>query len=432
MSPLDAAFWQLEDRNSSLHVASTALFAAPAPSLAAVRGVYRRKLHRVPRLRQRPRWSPFGLRWPRWADDPQFDLTQHVRRLSIAAPGGVRELTDAVGRLMSTHLDPGRPLWEVWLVDGLADGRWAIVSKLHHSMVDGIAGLGVLTDIFDGGSQLDRPGPDQVDRVPGPSTVVAATHALITTVRGLKQYLAALALPGPRTDLTGPLGVARDYSMACIPLSDVDAIRHERGGTVNDVVLALATGAFRRLLEYRHEDVVPHAVRCLVPVSTRAIGNRTIDNQVSAVLLDLPVEFGDATTRYEATIARTAKLKGSAEADAGATMVRLAGWLPPGGVSLGLRTVFHMPQRSITTVVTNVPGPESELSMLGRPMVGHFPYVPIADRIRIGVAVTSYDGRLFFGITTDKTSVPDARIFVEALERGVSELSSTTAKRGQA
>jgi diacylglycerol O-acyltransferase len=249
---------------------------------------------------------------------------------------------------------------------------------------------------------------------------------------GLRSYARALRV-GPPSHLTGPLGAARGYGAVSVRINDLQAIKARYGATLNDVVLSLATTGIRDLLVARGEPLAPHVVRCLVPVSVRPPGDDMANNQVSAILLELPTEFADPGVRLHALVARTRKLKASNEAAAGAALTSLARWAPPQLVTMGVHTAMRVPQRAITTVVTNVPGPRGRLYVLGRRMLAHYPYVPIADRIRIGIAVTSYDGQLYFGITSDRESVPDAAVLRAGIERGLDELADTlktTAREG--
>ena len=451
MSPLDAAFWELEDAQSGLHVGSVAVFDGPVPTLAQLRRLYHHKLHLVPRLRQRMQRVPVAIGHPVWVDDTAFDLRYHVRGTVASRPGDTAELFALTGRIMSARLDPDRPLWEAWLIRGLADGRWAIITKLHHCMVDGLAGMSVLNRIFDADPHAELPRLDRWTAVPeSPARLLTGTvldqlrgvgrttrrvaelarHPRRTSQQavllgsGLRDYMGALR-PGPRTELTGRLGASRGYCATTLRLADLQAIRAPYGATLNDIVLALATNGIRDLLVARGETPAPHLVRCLVPVSVRASGDNTVNNQVSAVLVELPVEFADPADRVRALVARTRHVKASSEAAAGATLTSLARWAPPQVVTMGVHTALRMPQHAVTTVVTNVPGPPGRLYFLGRRMRAHYPYVPIADRIRVGIAVTSYDERLYVGITCDRDSVPDVAVLRAGIERGLVELAQT-------
>ncbi len=459
MSPLDAGFWSLEDRHAALHIGSVAVFEGPVPAHHELRELFCRKLRLIPRYRQRMRRVPFAIGRPVWVDDPGFDLDYHLRRTAVAAPGSTEQLQRLVGRLMSQRLDPDRPLWESWIVEGLDGGRWAMVSKLHHSMVDGIAGIGVLSAILDEQPDAD---PGQVtdwEPAPGPSSVSVLARALADgaltagqtarrlsgaalhpagavtavgeTVTGMRHFAGAIR-PVSGNSLSGPLGSPRRYRSIEVDLADVATVRDALGGSINDVALALVTRGLRELLTARGETPDPHGVRCLVPVSVRAPehGDRA-DNHVSALLLELPVEFDDTRSRYDAVLARMRRLKASHEAEAGEAVTTLAELVPSALLSAALWAAFRVPQRVLTTVVTNVPGSRVPLYAAGCRMIAHYPYVPIADRIRIGIAATSYDGRLYFGVTCDRASVPDADLITGGIADGLAELSPAPLPRAR-
>ncbi|MCW2644587.1 MAG: Acyltransferase [Pseudonocardiales bacterium] len=450
MSSLDAGFWHLESPHASMHIASVSVFAGPAPSHADLVQLFRHKLHLVPRYRQKMRTVPLGLARPGWVDDAHFDLSYHVRCTALPAPGTAEQLRRLVGRLMSQHLDPDRPLWETWLVEGLEDRQWALVSKVHHSMVDGIAGMDVLSTILDTSADPILPPVATWAPQPEPGLVALAGAALLdagatpvrlvrglgsatrrpqrtarllaTGLRGLIGYARAVR-PTAATSLTGSIGRSRRYRWFGIEIADVARVREALGGSLNDVVLAIVTRGFRELLLHRAEEPVPQAVRCLVPVSVRKSDEHgRCDNRVSALLVDLPVEFADPVAGYGAVVTRMRELKSSDEAAAGELITELADQVPPAVLAATLRAAFRVPQRTLTTVATNVPGPRQPLYVLGHRMLAIYPYVPIADQLRIGVAVTSYDGRLFFGVTCDRDSVPDVDVLTAAIEDGLAEL----------
>lgn len=453
MTALDSAFLQIEDRHAALHIGSVGIFEGPAPAFARVREEIERKLPRVPRYRQRMLRVPGNLGRPMWQDDPGFDLDYHLRRTALPEPGGDVELQDLVGRLMSQPLDHDRPLWEDWVVEGLDGGRWALVTKVHHSMVDGIAGTDLLTTLF-GATSDDVAAPDVAgaSEPPGPlpgrlslvaraariaaaetvATALAAASALrrprslVATTRvaggGLLRFLTA-ARPVRRTSLLGSLGAARRYRWAEVPLSDALEIRAAYGCTVNDVVLTAVTLAFQELLNLRGEDPSARVVRTLVPVSVRRPDQRGhLDNRVSAILLDLPLDEIDPVLVLEVVKERMTELKAGHEAEAGELITSLGNAIPAPGLAVGLRMAFRVPQQFLTTVVTNVPGPREELRLGDRRMIAAYPYVPIADRLRTGIAVTSYDGKLLFGITADWESTPDVDVLRDALVEAFAEL----------
>lgn len=463
MSPLDEGFLHLEDRHTSLHIASLSLFEGPPPDHDQLTALFTRKLPLVPRYRQRVVPVPLDLGRPVWVDDPHFDLDYHLRRTALAHPGGDVELRRLVGRLMSQQLDRGKPLWEAWVVEGLAGDRWALVSKVHHSMVDGIAGTDLLSRVLDTSPDtIPATSPDGAAGSPAAPLEVAGWHPgeppgaaglvldavcerglgmlaagplraaltsprragslALTTARGLAGYAANLR-PVPASSLVGPLGPHRRFRWGAVGLEDVRAVRASHGGTINDVVLALVTGGFRALLLSRHEPPRRGAVRSLVPVSVRRGDQRgRLDNRVSAILADLPVEVADPVERYAEVVARMRRLKGAAEAEAGEALTAAAGWVAAPVLASALHVAFRVPHRNLTTVTTNVPGPRQVLWACGRRMLATYPYVPIADRLRTGVAVTSYDDALAFGVTADRDTVPDVDVLLQGLLAAVDEL----------
>jgi diacylglycerol O-acyltransferase len=461
MTPLDAAFLELEDDDphASLHVASVAIFEGPTPSYDEVLRAVASKLPLIPRYRQKVRHVPFAIASPVWVDDPQFDLEYHVRETALPEPGGEPELRRLLGRLMSTRLDRERPLWETWVVDGLADGCWALVTKVHHCLVDGVAGIDLLTVLLD--LSPNPPATSVVDTwVPRdePSDVALVLDGVLATARqplqaarqvvGLARHPLATAgrvakvghglvmlglglRPTPSTSLLGRLGSPRNYAFARGDLDDVRAIRHAFGGTVNDVVLTVIAGGFRTLLESRGEDPSRHVVRSLVPVSVRTADARgRLDNRVSCMLADLPVEVADPVDRLRETMYRLVRVKLSGEATAGEGITALSGYLPFRPVNTGLHLAFrYFPQQFLTTVTTNVPGPQMPLYSGGRRLLELFPYVPIADRMRIGIAIFSYCGRLSFGVTADRASVPDIDVLTGGIEEAFGELLKRASER---
>jgi diacylglycerol O-acyltransferase / wax synthase len=469
MNPLDAEFLYLEDGTAHMHIASCAVFEGPAPAYDELVARIRSKLPLVPRYRQRVRFVPMDLRRPFWVDDPHFNLDYHVRHIALPPPGGKAELCRLMARLMSQELDRARPLWEAWVVEGLTGGRWAVISKVHHCMVDGVAGVDLMSVVLD----LDRePAPAVVDvweperepsalrlAVDGAVNIVgrpveqaraaawtvlhAPRRALTrgwTAARGLRWYGAALR-PTPPTSLDGTIGPHRRWTYAGAGLDDIRTIRRAFGGTVNDVVVAVVTSGFRDLVLARGEDPEHVALRTLVPVSVREeTGHGVYDNQVSAILLDLPVHVADPLERLAAVHAEMDRLKQSHEAEAGQALTRLAGAVPPAfmaqGTRLVSRLVSRVPQRTMNTVTTNVPGPQFPLYFAGREMLEYLPYVPIGPGVRIGVAILSYNGRLQFAVTGDYDTAPDIGILADGIEAELATLlrlaDAGTAEREEA
>jgi diacylglycerol O-acyltransferase len=457
MSPLDAAFLDIEDAepDSSLAIASISIFEGPSPALEDVTALVNAALPRTARYRQVVRHVPLDLGMPRWVDDPAFDISHHVRHTALPAPGGDAELRHLMSRVMAQRLSRDRPLWQVWLVEGLANGRWALINKAHHCMVDGIAGVGLLREMLsevpDGQPcpSADEWHPSEVPRdrdlllgavrdlayepVQWGSAIGRAIgrvgrHPRATgsrlwdTSRGLLA-LSTTAIPAHSTSLFGPAGRARRYRLTRMSLADIAAVRAAFGGTVNDVVLSVIAGGFRALLISRGERCDPRSVRSLVPVSVRTrdtSGN--LDNEVSAMLPYLPVETADAVERLHVMRDRMARLKASKEAVAGETLVQLANASPPPLIALAVRTAFLTPQRSVGTVTTNVPGPTKTLYALGRPLLEIYPYVPIASTLRLGIALLSYCGVVTCGVTCDFDSTSDVDMFVKGIDQSLHAL----------
>jgi len=444
MTPLDSVFLRLEDAHTSLHIASVAIFDGPVPRFEQITELFERKLPLIPRYRQRMHEPALHLGLPGWSDDPDFDLAYHVRRTALPRPGGSAELDALVSRLMSQRLDRDRPLWECWVVEGLDDGRWAMVNKVHHCMVDGIAGTDLLSTVLDRSPDPDTTqvaaeaagtpdGPglpgvarlawDLAGRLAHPLDLV---RGVTVGARGAVRF-AGLARPASASSLVGGLGSARTWTGARIALGDVEAVRERLGGTMNDVVLAAVTRGFRDLLLARGEEPTAHVLRTLVPISVRAANGRgSYDNRISAMVPELPVELHDPIERFRAVQDRLLRAKQSGERQAGEFLGGLALLLPPPVVAAALGALFRLPQRFLVTVATNVPGPTQPLYAAGRRLRELYPYVPIADRLRIGVAVLSYVDALYVGVTADRASTPDVDVLISGIVDEVADLRAVT------
>ena len=455
LSPLDAEFLHLEDDVAHLHIAGLSVFEGPAPALDDLVRLLEAKLHLIPRYRQRVRAVPLDLGRPVWADAADFDVHDHVGELDLPSPGDDAALSELMGEAMSHPVDRERPLWETHLVRGLAGERWALIFKVHHAMVDGISGVGLLTVLLD----LDRdvelpeapewhpePEPSGVSRVLDAWTGVAgdalhlvgqvpaalvrdplgALRSVADTGEGLIGFTRHLGTTPPLS-IEGPIGATRSWAHSEASLAEVKAIGKALGGTVNDVVLATVSGGYRALLTSRGEDPDRAVVTTLVPVSVRTEDAEGVpDNRVSALLLDLPVDLADPVERIERVCADMRELKQSHMADAGETVTTLGALAPPmvlGTVSrLATRVMHRLPQRSVNTVTTNVPGPQFPLYCLGREMLEYRPFVPISHGVRVGTAILSYNGRLSFGITGDRATASDVDVLAAAITDGIAEL----------
>lgn len=454
LSPLDASFIHIEDDHNQMHIGSTAIFEGPPPDFDEVRGMIAGKLPLAERYRQTVRRVPLDLGRPVWVDDPHFNVDYHVRHTALPRPGGHTELRNLVSRVMSQHLDRRRPLWEAWMVEGLDDDHWALLSKTHHAMVDGIAGTDLLALLLDDEPEPSPPVPDTWRPDPEPSdlrlvadaavdyivspyeqwraarSLLRSQRMLVDTARDNLKGLWALlgvAREAPQSPLVGRIGPHRTYDWARGSLADVSVIRKALGGTVNDVVLTAVTRGFRELLLSRGEDVSGQVVRSLVPVSVRRPDERgSYANRVSALFAELPVHVEDPRQRLEDVHRQMQGLKESNQAVAAETLTRLGGFAPPLLLSLGVRTATRAAHRlgpqNVHTVTTNVPGPRRPLYAVGRRLIESFPYVPIASPMRIGVAIFSYDGTLTFGLTGDWDTVPDLEVLARGIEDGIAEL----------
>jgi WS/DGAT/MGAT family acyltransferase len=457
LNPMDAQFVDAEDQDghASFAIASVAVFEGPAPSYGEFLSAVAARLPLVPMYRRKLRTVPFRLGAPVWVDDPNFDLRYHVRHTAVPAPGSAGELSNLIARVMAQRLDRDYPLWEYWLVDGLSEGRWALISKVHHAMVDGVSGTGLYRVIFDPSPEPlppppadDRPVPAEpsalslltgaaVDLAVWPARgALALTSALLRPAETARQAaetaraaakLATSARPATRSSLSGHIGRQRRYAWGRASLDDVRKIKRELGGTVNDVVLAAISGGFRAFLLARGERPGPHTVPSLVPVSLRAAGEEDIyENRLSVLVADLPVHLADPVQRLDAVRAELSALKASNEAAAGTALIALGRLVPYPLASLAVRLAYRVPQREVVTVTTNVPGPRQPLYAMGRKLVEIIPYVPIATTLRTGISIFSYCDSVTFGITGDYGSTPDLEVLAHGIEEGVAELLKAT------
>jgi diacylglycerol O-acyltransferase len=389
-----------------------------------------------------------------WVNDPLFDLTLHVRRAALPAPGDDAALCRLISWITSQRLDRDRPLWDCWVIEGLSDGRWAVLTRVHHCMADGISGHEIHRVMFDeseqprqGAADSWRPGPEPASvrllagavggliRAPSQQArvLVAALRspALVAqriagTARGLVALSRAM-VPVSKSSLTGQISQQRDYARAQAVLADVVGVAKAFQVTVNDVVLAAVSGAFRTLLRERGEEPAGRAIRALVPVSMRAARDAaSIGNQVSLMLPLLPIDYEDPVGRLREVHRRLTAAKASRQAEAFGAVTTLASHAPFGPFSSVIRLAGRLPHRNLVTVTTNVAGSRRPLYILGRRTIQMLPYVPIGVRMRTGIAVLTYDGRICFGVTTDLAGGPSARALAGAIGDAIVELVHAT------
>lgn len=454
LSALDADFLHFEDDKSPMHIAAMCTFEGPVPSREEVAQLFAAKLARIPRYRQVLRVPPLELGRPVWVDDQNFKLAYHLRRMALAAPYDDAALDAVMGRLMSMRLDRDRPLWEMYVIEGLEGGRWAMVSKTHHAMIDGISGSHLLMTLLD--DDAGAPLPDVVPWTPRrtPSGAQLALDAWLAYQRDLlvaqRRYWEGIEHPIKRSravrDLSvglanlsrtfrtvtrgptqGTIGKHRAYTHAVASLADVQRVRTTLGGTVNDVVLTAVAGGYRALLAHRGLDPDQEVMRSLVPVSVRAPDTQGIsNNQVSFLLCDLSIHIRHPVERLGAIQAEMKRLKKSHMAEAVAWLTSQRDLIMPivaGPTSRAIARLMHrFPQTAYATVTTNVPGPTRPLYMLGRRMLFWHPYVPITQGLRVGTAIVSYCGQLGFGLTADYDTVPDVDAIAQGIEETLAEL----------
>ncbi len=463
LSALDASLLYLEDATTPMHIGGVAVFRRPRSGFDYERLVelIERRLALVPRYRQKVATVPGRLARPVWTDDGNFDITHHVRLSALPRPGTDEQLNELVARLMSRPLDHSRPLWELYLVEGLARNRFALVTKTHHAMVDGIGAIEIGQVILDvtanPGAEPQRlwmpePEPSQLRLVTDAvSEVVRQPGELIENVRSAADDVASVVqkafgvLSGVTDLLTtavrpthhGPLNVrvsrARRFAVARAQLADLKKVRTTHGGSVNDVVLAVVAGALRSWLLSRGEVVTSHTtLRAMAPLSVRDEETTNtpagmVGSKVTANLIDLPVGEPSPVVRLNQISHAMRAHADSGQSVAADALVRLGGFAPPTLHALGARAASSFSQRIFNILVTNVPGPQVALYAAGAKMLEIFPVVPLARNQAVSIGVTSYDGGVYFGLNADRDAMPDVDNLGRMVEESVEELLATVA-----
>jgi diacylglycerol O-acyltransferase / wax synthase len=451
LTGLDSSFLHLERDAAHMHVAGCMVFDGQAPGYEELVEQISSRLHLVPRYRQRLAFVPLNQGRPVWVDDPHFNVNFHVRHTALPPPGGDEQLKRLSGRVFSQSLDRSRPLWEVWLVEGLADDRFALLSKTHHALVDGISGVDIATVLFDASPDPMPVAPPDHEWVPRP----LPTHAQLLAdalleratvpgeiVRGVKATLrgprhvagrfsralggvGAMARAGlqaaPSSPLNVRIGPHRRFTWVSADLQEFKAVKNTLGGTVNDVVLAAVAGALGRYLQLHGEPTEDVVLKAMVPVSIRAdIERGALGNRVAAMWAPLPVGISDPVQRL-LTISRDMQdVKESSQAVGAQVLTQLSGFAPPTIMAQAARLQAH--QRLFNLVVTNVPGPQFPLYMLGRQLDAMFPMVPLAENQALGIAIMSYNRQLNFGLNADYDALPDLEALADELRASIEEL----------
>jgi diacylglycerol O-acyltransferase len=452
LSGLDASFLALEKGGAHMHVGSVLVFEGEAPPYEELLAHIERRLHLVPRYRQRLAFPPLAQARPVWVDDPHFNAGYHVRHTALPAPAGEEELRRLAGRIFSQQLDRAKPLWEIWMVQRVGDGRFALVCKTHHALVDGISGVDIMTVLFDLEPEPPeaeppppwhpRPEPSDaalvadalVERAAVPLDLARAAAAAVAhpagavgtvarTVGGLASMAAAGLAGAPPSPLNTRIGPHRRFTWAQAELGVFKAVKGALGGTVNDVVLTVVTGALRAYLLRHGRDPSGLELKAMVPVSIRADSERgALGNRVSAIYAPLPVGVEDPLARFRAVHDALGDLKGSGQAVGAEALTRLAGFAAPTVLDQAAR--LQSLQRFFNVTVTNVPGPQFPLYVLGRRLEAFYPKVPLVTNTALGIAIMSYDGHVFFGLLGDFDAMPDLDAVADDLRAAIVELST--------
>ncbi|MFN2378458.1 MAG: wax ester/triacylglycerol synthase family O-acyltransferase [Candidatus Binatia bacterium] len=456
LSAADNTFLALEDDGAHMHIAATSIFdtgslanEAGGIDIERIRSYIDSRLHLIPRYRQRLAYVPLG-RLPVWVDDEHFNLAYHVRHTSLPRPGTIEQLKLLAARIQSQRVDRSKPLWEMWVVEGLEEGRrFALVQKTHHCMIDGVSGadlMAVLLSPF--ASPTFQPGPLFVPR-PAPTAPALVlseawrsfrepagalfsltsrlgdpaglVHDVLDGVEGIAETLASTARPTSPTPWNRPIGPHRRFDWLRLDLAEIKRVKNALGGTMNDVVLATVAGAVRRFLLRRSVDPDELRIRANVPVSIRHDDEHgSLGNRIALWMTDLPVDEADPVARLDRVRITTHRLKESKQA-LGAQVLSSVSDMTTWRL---LATAARLSMRSqpYNLVVTNVPGPQLELYLLDAPMREIYPMVNLLENQGLGVALFSYSGVLHWGVLADWDLVPDLDIFVAELERSFEEL----------
>ena len=455
LSSIDASFLTNESSDSHMHVGAVMIFEGPPPAYDDFLEHVRGRMHLVPRFRQKLAFPPAQLGRPFWVDDPTFNLSYHVRHSALPSPGSEEQLRNIAGRLFSEALDRSKPLWEIWLVQGLERNRFALINKTHHALVDGVAGVDIATVLFD-----LKPVPEQHEPeprwipTPAPSAaeLAAAGHrgARRDAVsarsprparrrrprghgakgrrrhRGSRRGRLELHRPGARRPLNVEIGSHRRFCWSRSSLEDYKRIKNAFGGTVNDVVLTVVSGALRNWLRGRGIAVEGLELRALVPVSIRTEDEQGhLGNRIAAMRGPLPVYVEDPVKRLQIVRAAMDDLKESKQALGAEVISRFNDFAPPTLLAQAGRINFST--RLFNLIVTNVPGPQLPLYVLGRELQDVFPVAFLPEHHALAIAIMSYNGGTNFGLLADYDSMKDVELLADGLSESLAELLEAAA-----
>ncbi|SFL66627.1 WS/DGAT/MGAT family O-acyltransferase [Geodermatophilus ruber] len=454
LTTLDASFLYLEKPDNPMHVAGVLVLEPPPGGLDALAALVEARLPLVPRYRQRVLAVPGHLANPVWADDPDFDVEYHVRRSALPRPGAEAQLLELVSRITSRPLDRTRPLWEVYLVEGLADGRVAVITKTHPALVDGLGAVDIGEVLLD--PSPDAPAPQREEwrprRLPSglrlvreavgeyvqrPSVAVETARHAVTDLRstgarlthaagGVVRATRSALVPAPHSPLNSTSGSQRRVAVARAELDAVKRVRKAHGGTVNDVLLTVVAGAVRDWLLSRGQAVLGStSVRALVPVSVQGEEEAAPGSRVSSYLVDLPVGEPNPRVRLARLSYAMRGVTHHGRSVGAETLIALTGFAPPTLHTLGARAARGLSRRMSNLVITNVPGPQMPLYAAGSRMLEVFPVIPLAPGQGLSVGITSYDGQVYFGLNADRDSVGDVDVLADLIEQEIDVLVET-------
>jgi diacylglycerol O-acyltransferase len=451
LTAIDASFLHQEGPTSHMHVGALALFEGPPPAFTEVLDALRGRLHLVPRYRQKLSVPPAGTGRPLWVDDPSFNIEYHVRHTALPRPGSEDQLLRLAGRIFSQQLDRSKPLWEVWMVEGLREGGFSLITKTHHALIDGVAGVDIAQVIFDlGPVPTEVPHPDepwQPEPEPSSAEVLAAgamgllrtgartaaaaaslaarpgeaLRSARTALEGLGEVAWAGLNPAPETPLNVEIGPHRRFRVVRNDLADFKAVKNAFGGTVNDVVLAVVSGALRSWLQSRGVRTEGLELRALVPVSIRSQDERgTTGNRLAAMRGPLPVYIEDPVARLRTVKASMDGLKESKQAVGAEVLASVQNFAPPTILAQASRLNFST--RLFNLLVTNVPGPQFPLYLRGRQLLDVFPIAFLPKDHALAIAIMSYNGRMNFGLLGDYDALPDIDVIADGIRASLAEL----------
>jgi len=459
LTAVDASFLAQEKHASHMHVGALVLFDGPPPARDEFCAHLGARLRRVPRYRQKLAFPRLEAGRPFWVDDPSFNLDYHVRHTALPKPGSDDQLRELAGRIFSQRLDRSKPLWEIWIVHGLEGGRFALISKTHHALVDGVSGVDIATVLFDlspvpeeleaDDGWTPSPEPSDVELVADGVVGLARTpfdlagraigalqHPVDTLERlreaaeGVGEVVWAGLNPAPDVPLNVPIGPHRRVRWVQSRLADFKEVKNGLGGTVNDAVLAVVAGALRRWLQDRGVRTEGVELRALVPVSIRAEDERgALGNRIAVMRGPLPVYIDDPVERLRVVREGMGDLKESKQALGAEVISGLTGFAPPTLLAQASRLNFST--RLFNLIVTNVPGPQFPLYLLGREMEEIVPIAFLPEDHALAVAIMSYNGKVDFGLLADYDAMPDLDAFASHLEESLAELLAAARKAGQ-